>query len=97
MSFLSRAAARNSRNISRGHQRIATFSTQDGAAETELSNFYPVYVHHLSKVCLEHLQTSQSEWLEREGLSRGLEINRDGTFTLHFPRRDDGVDSGRIW
>lgn len=58
---------------------------------------YPVYVHHLSKICLQHLQDNRSEWLEQSGLSRGLQLNKDGTFTLHFPRTHKQADSGRIW
>jgi len=70
--------------------------SSQNAAETE-PRFYPVYVHHLSKVCLEHLQNSRSDWLEKEGLARGLQLNNDGTFTLHFPRTNEGGDNGRIW
>lgn len=90
MSFLTRATKASPSLIFRAQR--ATFSSQNSAAESGDPRFYPVYVHHLSKVCLEHLQDTQSEWLEKEGLANGLDLNRDGTFTLHFPRGD-----GRIW
>lgn len=93
MSLLKRATKQSSSILFRAQARA--LSTQN-AASTD-SRFYPIYVHHLSKVCLEHLQDSRSEWLEQEGLSRGLQLNNDGTFTLHFPRTDDQVDNGRIW
>ena len=69
-------------------------STRDD--ESYPKNFYPVYVHHVSKIALEHLQKRQSNWLIEKGLDRGLHINPNGTFSLNFPARK-GFDSGRIW
>jgi hypothetical protein len=54
--------------------------------------FHPVYVHHLSKVALEHLQNQQSEFVIQNKLETGLRLNPDGTFVIHFPSHD-----GRIW
>ena len=48
-------------------------------------NFFPVYVHHVSKIVLEHLQESRADWLLENGLDRGLYINPNGTFAMHFP------------
>ena len=52
------------------------------------------YVHPLSQIVLEHLQTSQSAaaFVAKSGLDQSLSIHKDGTFTLQFP--DDG---GKIW
>lgn len=50
------------------------------------------YVHPLSQIVLEHLQNSDS-WLKEMGLDMSvLELRKDGTFNLVFPR-----DEGRIW
>lgn len=99
MSFVTRATRISPSIVLRAQQRAtaagACFSTQN-AAESE-PQIYPVYVHHLSKICLEHLQNFQSDWLEKEGLATGLHIKNDGTFTLNYPRTDPNVDSGRIW
>lgn len=64
--------------------------------ESYPKNFYPVYVHNISKIALEHLQNNQSTWLINKGLNRGLHINPNGTFTMSFPARQ-GFDAGRIW
>ena len=53
------------------------------------------YVHPLSQLVLEHLQTSRSEWVQRTGLDTGLVLQRDGTFLLKFPTYE--VDQARIW
>jgi hypothetical protein len=76
------------------HQRcgMSSESTQR-QAEEKLSR---VYVHHVSKVVLEHLQDSRADWLMNQGLHRGLRIKNNGTFVLEFPARK-GFDSGRIW
>ena len=65
-------------------------------SDSHLKNFTPVYVHHVSKLVLEHLQQNRSEWLLEKGLDRGLQINKNGTFVLSFPARK-GFVSGRIW
>jgi hypothetical protein len=64
--------------------------------ENQLKGFYPVYVHHVSKIALEHLQENRSDWLTEKGLDRGLHINPNGTFIMSFPAKK-GFDSGRIW
>lgn len=50
------------------------------------------YVHPLSQIVLEHLQSTRQEWIKSQGLDRGLTIQRDGTFELKFP-----TSNGRIW
>ena len=96
MSFLTRAT-RKAPLFTFVRAQSRALSSSQNAAETDNPRFYPVYVHHLSKVCLEHMQNTRADWLEQEGLSRGLSINSDGTFVLNFPRTNDNVDNGRIW
>ena len=76
------------------HQRcsMSTESSQR-QAEEKLSR---VYIHHVSKIVLEHLQDSRADWLVKQSLHRGLRIKNNGTFVLEFPARK-GFDSGRIW
>lgn len=54
-------------------------------------DFHPIYVHHVSRVALEHLQDQCSDWLVERGLDRKLTICQNGTFILRFP------EYGRIW
>jgi hypothetical protein len=58
------------------------------------TKFYPVYVHHLSKVALEHLQNTHSQWIIDKNLDTGLKLNADGTFVLQFP---GPTGNNRIW
>lgn len=51
------------------------------------------YVHPLSQLVLEHLQTTRGDWIRQKGLDRGLSLQRDGTFVLKFPSEDQS----RIW
>jgi hypothetical protein len=60
--------------------------------QVEERHFYPVYVHHLSKVALEYMQNEQSQWIVEHKLEKGLRLNPDGTFVIHFP-----AQNGRIW
>ena len=53
------------------------------------------YVHPLSQLVLEHLQTSRSDWIQRTGLDKGLVLQKDGTFLLKFPSYE--TDQSRIW
>lgn len=53
------------------------------------------YVHPLSQLVLEHLQTTRADWIEKNGLDKGLNLQRDGTFVLKFPSFDK--DEARIW
>ena len=48
------------------------------------------YIHPLSQIVLEHLQSSHSQWVQHVGLDTGLKLNKDGTFVLRFPGTDDG-------
>lgn len=64
--------------------------------ENNPKGFYPVYVHHVSKIALQHLQEKRSDWLIGSGLNRGLHISPNGTFIMSFPAKK-GFDSGRIW
>lgn len=57
----------------------------------------PVYVHHVSKIVLEHLQDKRVDWVEGKGLNGGLHINPNGTFILRFPSTTAGYDAGKIW
>jgi hypothetical protein len=66
------------------------------AEEKQTKDFFPVYVHHVSKVTLEYLQNGKSDWLIEKGLDRGLQINSNGTFVLNFPSKK-GFDAGKIW
>lgn len=90
------------RNISRVCKSAAkprfrsTISSQAATEEENHKGFYPVYVHHVSKVTLERLQKGHCSWITSKGLDSGLHINPNGTFTLSFPARE-GFDSGRIW
>ena len=52
------------------------------------------YVHPLSQIVLEHLQSIQQDWVEEDGLSE-LVIRPDGTFEMRLPSYP--VDHGRIW
>ena len=46
-----------------------------------------VYVHPLSQIVLECLQSDYSEWLVRRGLHHNsLTFHRDGTFEIKFPQ-----------
>ena len=53
------------------------------------------YIHPLSQIVLEHLQSHHSHWVNRMGLDAGLKLNKDGTFTLRFPPNPDagGVEA----
>mmetsp|Transcript_15540 Transcript_15540/g.26338 ORF Transcript_15540/g.26338 Transcript_15540/m.26338 type:complete len:170 (-) Transcript_15540:125-634(-) len=82
------AAKTLTRHLATSHN----FTDQD-----ESKRFHPVYVHHLSKVVLEHLQNNRNDWVVGQGLESGLRLNPDGTFVLHFPTGSSGVDGGRIW
>jgi hypothetical protein len=42
-----------------------------------------VYVHPLSQIVLQHLQSEEChEWMKQAGLDRNLTVHRDGTFSL---------------
>lgn len=60
------------------------------------------YIHPLSQIVLEHLQSCHSHWVTEMGLDTGLKLNEDGTFLLRFPIagcngvtiEDDGTEEG---
>jgi hypothetical protein len=62
----------------------------------ERPGFYPVYVHYVSKVALEHLQGAQGDWVVKQGLDSRLTINPNGTFVLAFPPLQ-GQEAGKVW
>jgi hypothetical protein len=76
----------------------ATADNETAGDEQQLKQFQftATYVHRVSKTVLEHLQDSRSDWVQEQGLHRGLRINSNGTFVLHFPAKR-GFDAGRIW
>lgn len=65
---------------------LSSSSTTPGKAQ---------YVHPLSQLVLEYLQTEQSNWIEKHGLHQGLQVKEDGTFVIKFPSYDK--DMARIW
>ena len=55
------------------------------------------YIHPLSQIVLEHLQSHHSLWVTRMGLDTGLQLNKDGTFALRFPPSlDDAIKTSVI-
>jgi hypothetical protein len=88
--------SRNSGALASSEQRFRSTNVSARDDENYPKGFYPVYVHHVSKIALEHLQTSRSDWVVEKGLYRGLHINPNGTFSMSFPARK-GFDAGRIW
>mmetsp|Transcript_3736 Transcript_3736/g.4251 ORF Transcript_3736/g.4251 Transcript_3736/m.4251 type:complete len:158 (-) Transcript_3736:489-962(-) len=53
------------------------------------------YVHPLSQIVLEHLQSTRQDWVKEKGLNENLKINPDGTFEMRF--LSDPNDNSRIW
>jgi len=53
------------------------------------------YVHPLSQLVLEYLQTERSDWILENGLDQGLQVEKDGTFLIKFPSYEK--DNSRIW
>lgn len=49
------------------------------------------YIHPLSQIVLEYLQSHHSQWVTRMGLDTGLKLNKDGTFALRFPPSSNGA------
>lgn len=52
------------------------------------------YVHPLSQIVLEHLQSRHGTWVTDVGLDTGLQLKEDGTFVLRFPGAGGGVVAG---
>ena len=53
------------------------------------------YVHPLSQIVLERLQSCHGGWMASSGAHRSLELHDDGTFSLRFPPDDGGKDEGK--
>mmetsp|Transcript_29348 Transcript_29348/g.60113 ORF Transcript_29348/g.60113 Transcript_29348/m.60113 type:complete len:277 (-) Transcript_29348:34-864(-) len=51
------------------------------------------YIHPLSQIVLEHLQSRHASWVQKMGLEEGLKLNENGTFVLRFPG-DDNDEEG---
>jgi hypothetical protein len=92
----------NNKTRSRSHttsSAAASAATRNGMQQQQQQNqqhhkFHPVYVHHVSRVALEHLQSpSQCDWLIEKGLHRHLNIHPNGTFTLTFPPQPSTLSS----
>lgn len=92
--------------------RLSSLDEPSSTVTAEQPNIkmHAVYVHHVTKVVLKHLQEHQSEWLIDHGLDRGLRLNANGTAILQFPSSSSStgttnghsgtsssVGSGRIW
>ena len=77
-------------------QRRFRSARSHGVQKQDRQRFFPVYVHHVSKIVLEHLQLNRSDWVNSQGLNTRLHINPNGTFVLSFPAKK-GYDTGRIW
>lgn len=103
-SFLLKSLARKPLTFTARHSQLLraaptvqlrNVSNQPSQQKDE-SSLFPVYVHHVSKIVLQHLQDSRAGWLAEQGLNTGLNIKSNGTFVLKFPSHY-GADSGKIW
>jgi len=64
--------------------------------QVEDDRVFPVYMHHVSTIVLQHLQDARADWLVTQGLQQGLQVKSNGTFCLNFPA-PKGRDAGKIW
>ena len=88
----------NNTNNKTGTVRNVSTSTQRQEQGEQQQNFHPIYVHHVSRIVLEHLQNNQYDWLMKYGLDRNLSLRANGTFVLKFPPPHEGHENGgRIW
>jgi len=71
------------------HQTNITWSKHRYFSTAEFTK--SEYIHPLSQIVLEHMQTTHSNWLQNSRLSTGLRINKDGTFVLRFPSTNESV------
>jgi len=71
------------------HQTNTTWSKHRYFSTTEFTK--SEYIHPLSQIVLEHMQTNHSNWLQNSRLNTGLTINKDGTFVLRFPNTNETV------
>ena len=51
------------------------------------------YVHPLSQIVLEHLQSTRKDWVMESGLSDTLKLQSDGTFEMRFPTSSSSSSS----
>ena len=51
------------------------------------------YVHPLSQIVLEHLQSTRKNWVMESGLSDTLKLQSDGTFEMRFPTSSSSSSS----
>ena len=72
--------------------RSNAFSTSEPSSSALFTK--SEYIHPLSQIVLERLQSHHSHWVQYTGLDRGLTLNKDGTFVLRFPTDDDDDDGG---
>ena len=97
-----------SRSSSRSHttSSLASASSrqQQQQQQQQPGQFKPVYVHHVSRVALEHFQSPPNcDWLLEKGLDSRLKITPNGTFELTFPplqEQNNGSSTaagGKIW
>lgn len=70
--------------------------SDSSSPQVEDDRIFPVYMHHVSTVVLQHLQDSRADWLVAQGLHQGLQVKSNGTFCLTFPA-PKGRDAGKIW
>lgn len=86
-----------------GSSGISKRFTSSDADSGRDKNMKFVYVHPLSQIVLECLQSDYSEWMVRHGLNDGLSFHRDGTFQLRFPEPNNHASGNkeesdsRIW
>ncbi|CAB9510599.1 DIS3 mitotic control homolog [Seminavis robusta] len=88
-------AAAVSSSLDNTIQKYCHYHTDTNSQSSD-DRIFPVYVHHVSKVVLKHLQDSRSNWLVEQGLDKGLHVNSNGTFMLTFPPTEKG-SGGKLW
>ena len=71
----------STRLLSLSSRSIRAFTTSKGSSLLEETT----YIHPLSQLVLQHLQNARGDWVQAQGLDRGLSIHKDGTFALKFP------------
>lgn len=82
-SLCSLATRSTARTLRSAQHRL--FSATDSATPSSQEQQY-VYVHPLSQIILEHLQSNQSEFLAKSGFEiSNIQYRKDGTFALTFP------------
>jgi hypothetical protein len=59
----------------------------DATTQSADVQFTSVYVHPLSQIVLNHLQTNCHEWIRSKCLDQNLALHRDGTFVLRSSKR----------